>query len=154
MDPGVIFMTKNPVLENSEVVDEFHDTVDASGTFEEEVFVIPTLADILVMYSTIEGHYSFRNPEKGTCFIQALCEEFAENHKEHLLNILTFVNSKVAYGFQSSMAKQNEDMDASKQMPNIVSMLTKNFYFTKKNAKPMRKRSNSIVSRNKKCTCS
>lgn len=152
MDPGVIFMTKNPKLETPEDLNEISDTVDAVGTFDEEVFVIPTLADILLMYSTVEGYYSFRNPRNGTCFIQALCEVLGENHKEHLLNILTFVNSKVAYGFQSSMAKSNEEWDATKQMPSIVSMLTKSFYFTKKSEQLTRK-NNSIINRNK-CSCS
>lgn len=106
------------------------DMVDAKGP-QEEVFVIPTLADLLVMYSTAEGFYSFRNPADGSWFIQALCDEFRGNPQDDLMTILTGVNRRVAYAKQS-FVPDNDSWDAMKQMPNILSMLTKTLYFTKK----------------------
>lgn len=99
---------------------------------EKENYTIPTTADILVMYSTYDGHYSWRNPQNGSWFIQALSRELNEHGKvKDLLTILTGVSRRVAYEYQSNVPG-NEKMHAMKQMPSIVSMLTKVLYFTKK----------------------
>ena len=127
VDPGVLMKPKQFRLQMiSDVVD---------GHLGEPVFVIPKLADLLVMYSTAEGHYAFRNPADGSWFIQALCEELKTNPQDDLLRILTGVNRRVAFAKQSNVPG-NARWDASKQMPNIVSMLTKTMYFTKKTMKP------------------
>lgn len=125
VDPGVMFKPK------PQMAMRMADNVDSTGNNDSEVFVIPTLADLLVMYSTAEGYYSFRNPDQGSWFIQALCDELLENPQEDLLTLLTSINRRVAFGYQSNVPHRHE-WDASKQMPNIVSMLTKIFYFTKK----------------------
>ncbi len=106
------------------------DHVDATSQGDEEEYVIPVLADLLIMYSTSEGYYSFRNQDEGSWFIQSLTSELKDNQQEELMTILTGVNRRVAYSFQSNIPKSK--MDACKQMPNIVSMLTKAFYFTPK----------------------
>lgn len=124
-DPGILLKPK-PKMRNMSM----SDAVDAHS-FDEEVFVIPTLADLLVMYSTAEGYYSFRNPADGSWFIQALCIELKENGHEELMTILTGVNRRVAFAKQSNVP-DNFKIDAMKQMPNIVSMLTKGMYFLKK----------------------
>lgn len=124
-DPGTVYKPKPKVrLRN------VSDMVDSKAE-KEEIYVIPTLADLLVMYSTAEGFYSFRNPADGSWFIQAFCEELRENSHEDLMTILTGVNRRVAFGKQSHVP-DNDDWDAMKQMPNIVSMLTKTMYFKKK----------------------
>src|SRR5690349_382479 len=74
-DPGVLLKPR-----------KMSDTVDAKRF--QEYFAIPTLADLLVMYSTAEGYYSFRNPLDGSWFIQALCDELRENRNGDLLTIL------------------------------------------------------------------
>lgn len=124
-DPGILLKPK-PKMRLMTV----SDSVDAHS-FEEEPFVLPTLADLLVMYSTAEGYYSFRNPADGSWFIQALCNELKENGHEELMTILTGVNRRVAFAKQSHVPG-NAEFDAMKQMPNIVSMLTKSMYFLKK----------------------
>ncbi|CAO1419666.1 unnamed protein product [Diamesa tonsa] len=86
--------------------------------------VIPKYADLLVMYSTAEGHSAFRNQGSGSWFIQALCEELKTNPQEDLLRILTGVNRRVAFTKQSHIPG-NERWDAKKQILNIKSMLTK-----------------------------
>ncbi|CAO1443328.1 unnamed protein product [Diamesa hyperborea] len=126
VDPGVLLKPKKFPLHL------VSDAVDAPST--EPIFVIPKLADLLVMYSTAEGHYAFRNLGDGSWFIQALCEELKTNPQEDLLRILTGVNRRVAFAKQSNVLK-NERLDAAKQMPNIVSMLTKTMYFTPKTMK-------------------
>jgi hypothetical protein len=96
------------------------------------VYSIPTMADLLVMYSTYEGHYSWRNPQDGSWFIQAMCVEFKDNGSwKDLFCILTGISRRVAYAYKSNVPK-NAKMDAMKQMPCFTSMLTKILYFTPK----------------------
>ncbi|XP_067297988.1 caspase-3a [Pseudorasbora parva] len=90
---------------------------------------IPVEADFLYAYSTVPGYYSWRNTMTGSWFIQSLCEMIAKYGKElELLQIMTRVNHKVALDFEST--SNMPDFDAKKQIPCIVSMLTKEMYFT------------------------
>uniref|UniRef100_A0A182KA67 Caspase family p20 domain-containing protein n=1 Tax=Anopheles christyi TaxID=43041 RepID=A0A182KA67_9DIPT len=58
-------------------------------------YVIPTMADLLVMYSTYDGHYSWRNTTKGSWFIQSLCTELESSaYGKELLHILTAVSRR------------------------------------------------------------
>ena len=75
------------------------------------------------------GYYSWRNTTSGSWFIQSLCEMVTKYAKElELLHILTRVNHKVAVEFVS--ATNDPGFDAKKQIPCVVSMLTKEMYFT------------------------
>ena len=88
---------------------------------------LPTGADYLLAYSTIPGYVSWRNNQKGTYFISALSEVFIEMcDKEHLLDMLTEVNRRVAVDFESS-----EKTGRKKQMPQPVSTLLKKLYFNR-----------------------
>ncbi|XP_037947129.1 caspase-3-like [Teleopsis dalmanni] len=97
-------------------------------------YAIPNTADMCVMYSTFEKYFSFRNVENGSWFIQSLCavlneartNEAATAQGAELLRLLTAVNRKVAYEYQS-FAK-NEALNQMKEMPNFLSTLTKLFY--------------------------
>uniref|UniRef100_A0A3B1K845 Caspase-3 n=1 Tax=Astyanax mexicanus TaxID=7994 RepID=A0A3B1K845_ASTMX len=80
---------------------------------------IPVEADFLYAYSTAPGYYSWRNTMTGSWFMQSLCE---------MVPIMTRVNYKVAMDFES--ASNAPGFDAKKQIPCIVSMLTKEMYFT------------------------
>ncbi|XP_055299281.1 caspase-1-like [Sitodiplosis mosellana] len=81
--------------------------------------------DYLIVYSTMPGHVSYRDTENGTWFIESLCKVLNEKkHELDLFQMLTLVNQKVAVDYQSE--------DAYKQMPCIVSMLTKLIMFPKK----------------------
>ncbi|KAG4077802.1 hypothetical protein HA402_011231 [Bradysia odoriphaga] len=124
-DPGVTVMSKNSFLTTG-------DMVDSLGHHKPQYFQIPSMADLLVMYSTYEGYYAWRNKDRGSCFIQALCDELDTNGtKNDLFHLLTGVSRRVAFTFQSNVPN-NIDMHAMKQMPSIVSMLTRNLYFTRK----------------------
>ncbi|XP_061391007.1 caspase-3 [Musca vetustissima] len=97
-------------------------------------YAIPNTADILVMYSTFEKFYSFRNVESGSWFIQTVCEVFNRAAKTdaiteqgaELLKLLTTVNRMVAYEYQSNA--RLEAFNQMKEMPNFMSTLTKTFY--------------------------
>ncbi|XP_062932897.1 caspase-3 [Cynocephalus volans] len=100
-----------------------------SGTDDEMMCQkIPVEADFLYAYSTAPGYYSWRNSRHGSWFIQALCallKMYA--HKLEFVHILTRVNRKVATEFQS--ISEGSKYHAKKQIPCIVSMLTKELYF-------------------------
>ena len=88
---------------------------------------LPTGADCLLAYSTTPDCVSWRSSQKGSYFIQALSEVFNEMcDKEHLLDMLTEVNRRVAMDFESS-AKTGR----KKQMPQPVSTLLKKLYFNR-----------------------
>ncbi|XP_072525806.1 caspase-3a [Salminus brasiliensis] len=90
---------------------------------------IPVEADFLYAYSTAPGYYSWRNTMTGSWFMQSLCEMISKYGRElELLQIMTRVNYKVAVDFES--ASNAPGFDAKKQIPCIVSMLTKEMYFT------------------------
>ncbi|XP_055874622.1 caspase-3-like [Biomphalaria glabrata] len=92
---------------------------------------IPIEADCLFCYSTVPGYYSWHNNQDGSWFIQALCIVL-ENYgtKMEFMHMLTHVNRIVAYEFASCTDK--ELTDAVKQMPCIVSVLTRYIYFRPK----------------------
>ncbi|XP_050098687.1 caspase-like isoform X2 [Anopheles aquasalis] len=119
-------------LDEGVLVRSATDTVDARESPKQHIYTIPTTADLLVMYSTYDGHYSWRNPTNGSWFIQSLCTVLKSYGREkELLPILTAVSWNVAYNYRS-FVPDNAKMDAMKQMPCIVSMLTKAVYFRPK----------------------
>ncbi|CAK6973959.1 caspase-3a [Scomber scombrus] len=90
---------------------------------------IPVEADFLYAFSTAPGYYSWRNTMTGSWFIQSLCEMMSKYGKElELQHILTRVNHKVAVEFVS--VSNSPGFDAKKQIPCIMSMLTKEMYFS------------------------
>lgn len=123
MDDGVDVVDASPTTED--------DSVDAVAAADVIMRTVPTEADFLFAYSTTPGYYSWRNNEDGSWFIQALCI-ILENHGEdmELMHMLTLVNHIVAYDFES--CTNEEFTSKKKQMPCIVSMLTKYVYFRPK----------------------
>ncbi|NXB05371.1 CASP3 protein, partial [Cnemophilus loriae] len=98
-----------------------------NGSEETMCQKIPVEADFLYAYSTAPGYYSWRNSAEGSWFIQSLCKILKEHaRKLELMQILTRVNRRVAE-YESCSTRQ--DFNAKKQIPCIVSMLTKEFYF-------------------------
>lgn len=82
--------------------------------------------DFLIVYSTFPGCLSYRDTIKGTWFIESLCNVL--DNKKHELDInqiLTEVSRTVAIEYEATEK-------ALKQMPCIVSMLTKLLVFPKK----------------------
>lgn len=76
------------------------------------------------------GYYSWRNTQTGSWFIQSVCDMISKYGKElEILHIMTRVNHKVAVEFES--ASNSPGFHAKKQIPCIVSMLTKEMYFSR-----------------------
>uniref|UniRef100_A0A8C4IAY5 Caspase-3 n=1 Tax=Dicentrarchus labrax TaxID=13489 RepID=A0A8C4IAY5_DICLA len=74
-------------------------------------------------------YYSWRNTTTGSWFIQSLCDLISKYGKElELQHIMTRVNHKVAVEFES--ISNSPGFNAKKQIPCIVSMLTKEMYFS------------------------
>ncbi|KAL1518296.1 hypothetical protein ABEB36_001938 [Hypothenemus hampei] len=91
-------------------------------------YTIPDMADILIMYSTLEGFASWRDTSEGSWFIQSLVKKLQEYHETRdLLSILTTVNRQVAFEFESKSS--DEKNNAKKEMCSIVSMLTRQLFF-------------------------
>ncbi|KAM4751351.1 caspase-3a [Anableps anableps] len=94
----------------------------------DETTKIPVEADFLYAFSTAPGYYSWRNTTSGSWFIQSLCDIIGKYGRElELLHIMTRVNHKVAVEFES--VSNSPGFNARKQIPCIVSMLTKEMYF-------------------------
>ncbi|XP_004838949.1 caspase-7 [Heterocephalus glaber] len=93
-------------------------------------YKIPVEADFLFAYSTVPGYYSWRNPGTGSWFVQALCSILEKHGKElEIMQILTRVNYSVARHFESQC--DDPRFNEKKQIPCVVSMLTKELYFCK-----------------------
>ncbi|XP_069610441.1 caspase-7 isoform X1 [Ranitomeya imitator] len=91
-------------------------------------YKIPVEADFLFAYSTVPGYYSWRNPGRGSWFVQALCSVLNEHGKQlEIMQILTRVNYLVATSFESW--SDDPRFSEKKQIPCVVSMLTKELYF-------------------------
>ncbi|XP_052747037.1 caspase isoform X2 [Bicyclus anynana] len=92
---------------------------------------IPTHADFLVLYSSVESFVSYRNKE-GSFLVQELCDVIDEYYKEwDILHIITLVHRRVAY-YRSTYAPANLAIHDKKQMPETRYSLTKLFMFIKK----------------------
>ncbi|XP_069095426.1 caspase-7-like [Pleurodeles waltl] len=107
------------------------DSGPANDTLETDAnprYRIPVEADFLFAYSTVPGYYSWRNPGRGSWFVQSLCEVLAKHGKQlEIMQILTRVNFMVATCFESWSDDQR--FSGKKQIPCVVSMLTKELYF-------------------------
>ena len=85
----------------------------------------------LIIGVFLAGYFSWRNSTKGSWFVQALCKVLDRFGKEKdLLWILTRTSYLVAYEFESNASK--EFMNKKKQIPCVMSMLTKELYLRPK----------------------
>ncbi|XP_068181127.1 caspase-3-like isoform X2 [Antennarius striatus] len=103
-------------------------SIETDSVSEQTSERIPVEADFLYAYSTAPGYYSWRNTANGSWFMQSVCE-MLENYKGklELMQIMTRVNRKVALHFESQ--SNLSGFGGKRQIPCIVSMLTKDFYF-------------------------
>ncbi|KAM3917374.1 caspase-10 isoform 1-T1 [Leptodactylus fuscus] len=103
---------------------------DAVSSVEERkvAITIPDDADVLVGMSTVDGYYSFRDTQKGTWYIQALCENLTKMvpKGEDILSILTKVNKDVSEKEYLKNGKTN-----LKQMPQPSYTFRKKLVFPK-----------------------
>ncbi|RVE76044.1 hypothetical protein OJAV_G00004870 [Oryzias javanicus] len=105
---------------------ELDDGIEADS--KDDTTKIPVEADFLYAFSTAPGYYSWRNVMTGSWFMNSLCDMLSKYGKElELLHIMTRVNHMVAVEFES--ISTSPGFHAKKQIPCIVSMLTKEMYF-------------------------
>ena len=127
-------------LEDDKGETENDDVNDAYETDTEKIpMTIPTTADVLVAYSTVNRYESFRNVKEGSCFIRVLTEVLEKNAKEiNLTDMLATVNKEVA---------NMEFNKGNKQMPCFTSTLRKPVRFK------MAETHQAIQESSKKTTC-
>ncbi|KAI0221883.1 Caspase-3 [Lamellibrachia satsuma] len=129
---GEIKVQYNHEACRGDLLDHGIDVVDGVKEREQEIHRIPEEADFLYAYSTAPGYFSWRNSNNGSWFIQALYKVFQKDGGERdILTLLTKVNCMVACEFESHVPT-DESMHLKKQIPSIVSMLTKQLYLPPK----------------------
>ena len=92
---------------------------------------VPTHADFLYAFSTVDEHVSYRHEVLGSYYVRGLVEAFRERGVyDHLLDILTVVNQKVGNmeANMSSVEDKNE-IKTFKQMPEVKHTLRKKVHF-------------------------
>ncbi|XP_076240786.1 caspase-1 [Calliopsis andreniformis] len=95
-------------------------------------YKIPTHADFLLAYSTMEGFFSWRDTEEGTWYIQCLCDVIERNWRKYdLSKMLTITARIIANDYSSS--HENPVKNNQKQMPSLTSTLTRDVIFLPKN---------------------
>lgn len=63
----------------------------------EDIPNIQTFSDMKICYATIPGRQSFRDPQKGSWYIEIMCEVWAEHaHDTHLDNLLKIVGNTLS----------------------------------------------------------
>lgn len=103
-----------------------HDAVDGNQLFILRFFFFQFTYLFFPHFS--KGYYSWRNPGRGSWFVQALCNVLNEFGKQlEIMQILTRVNYMVATSFESW--SEDPRFSEKKQIPCVVSMLTKELYF-------------------------
>ena len=117
------------------VDDEFDDESDDDGERDDEEesdnakvpMTIPTTADVLVAYSTVNRYKSVRDTKSGSWFITVLTQVFDKYAKNtDLTDMLATVNKEVA---KKKSKKQKKSKFGRKQMPCFTSTLRKRVYF-------------------------
>ena len=82
--------------------------------------IVPTHADFLYAFSTVDEYVSYRHEALGSYYVRGLVEELRERAVyDHLLDILTVVNQKVS----------NMEIKIFKQMPEVRHTLRKKVRF-------------------------
>ena len=95
------------------------------------VTVVPTHADFLYAFSTVDEYVSYRHKALGSYYVRGLVEAFRERAVyDHLLDILTVVNQKVSNMEANMPSVENKDeIKICKQMPEVKHTLRKKVLF-------------------------
>ncbi|XP_068237606.1 caspase-1-like [Palaemon carinicauda] len=117
LDPGTTLVNTGP-----------KDETDAGSLS----YKIPNTADFLICWSTVPGHFSWRNTTNGSWFIQSLVRVLsAQSAHDDLLSMMTDVNRYMILHFESNCPSQ-QHMHGKKQVASIVSTLMRKVYLTPK----------------------
>lgn len=92
--------------------------------------MLHNVSEIAYIYNgfIFAGYFSWRNSSKGSWFVQALTQILnrPETERMDFVRVLTRVSHAVAYQFESNASRP--EMNRKKQVPSVVSMLTKDLY--------------------------
>ncbi|KAK8733635.1 hypothetical protein OTU49_006399 [Cherax quadricarinatus] len=95
-------------------------------------YKIPNTADYLICWSTVPGHYSWRNTTNGSWFIQSLVHVLnRDSSHDDLLSMMTSVNRHMIINFESNCPSQPH-MHGKKQAASIVSTLMRKVFLLPK----------------------
>jgi len=111
-------------------------TDSAIDYYETDATRVPVEADFLYSYSSVEGYYSYRIPESGSLYIQALCDVISNGKNEEIFHILTQVNNLISK--KEIKIKKNNTIIINSTMPEFVVRLTKKFYFLQNNKQSLK----------------
>ena len=92
---------------------------------------VPTHADFLYAFSTVDEYVSYRHEALGSFYVRGLVEALRERAVyDHLLDILTVVNQKVS-NMEANMLSvgNNNEIKVFKQMPEVKHTLRKKVRF-------------------------
>ena len=94
-------------------------------------FRIPTHADFLYAFSTVNDHVAFRNENEGSLFVCCVVDAFHEHvAHDHILDILTVANYKVSkIDAKRPSSNNRNETNFCKQMPEVTHTLLKKVYF-------------------------
>ncbi|KAI4504242.1 hypothetical protein M0802_000713 [Mischocyttarus mexicanus] len=100
---------------------------------ELDLFLTPDERDFLIGYATAPGYIAFKH-KYGSWFIQEICSIFERYGKYYdLLTLLTFVSQRVAVNYVSD-TNVGRKYDNKKQVPCIITTLTKRLFFVPEDA--------------------
>lgn len=123
-DVGALYETTEQATGPSET--SLHSRTEVCKTTR---YVIPTTADFITYFSSAEGYPSFSNKD-GSWFVQAICTAFQACYERKedidIIKLFTGINRAIAY---SKQAITDDEYHGCKQMPVIVSQLTKCLVF-------------------------
>ena len=94
-------------------------------------FRLPTHADFLYAFSTVNDHVAFRNDNEGSLFVRCVVDAFREHVASyHILDILTVANHKVSkIDAKPRSSNSRNKTKFCKQMPEVTHTLRKKVYF-------------------------
>ena len=107
------------LYEDSQVFQEMEKDLPPPIPFQNHEVLL--FCDFLIAYGTVEGFVAWRHPDKGSWFIEILCNNLQRLYDQwDIIQILTFVNLDIS---------QKNTPEGSKQMAAPVNMLKGIFYF-------------------------
>lgn len=91
---------------------------------------LPCEADFLYAYSTVPGHFSWRNSRQGSWFVQAICSVLRlRAHDTDAYRMLTRVNDLISQRKAGDTSLDANDLNAKRRLISIVSQMRKDFFF-------------------------
>merc|ERR1711893_346897 len=102
-------------------------STDAGPTSLSETYCIPNFADLLIYQASYYGHYSFRNLNEGSWFIQALCKAVERSQSTDEIDIIPKQTSRQV-ALNRASKTTNLALNDKRQIPLVQSTLIRGVY--------------------------